>query len=275
MIVTTLFQVLVYPGLLWAGALALLLIAALGRSARGQNAIRRGLSALRGDGSLPHALSAVFALIALALLPWPASPWAATPNQDLWRLWAFIEGSFLVALLPGLLSSLPTMHRSATREAQIGVSGRAALWFAVLVGYAWTGDDLVDLAPLLLGAVAALFALPAAAGWQPFGDESGLGSGGADAHLPSADVGLARWARDLRSVLLIALIASVFVSAPQLPWWQQLALKVWLALAVALVGRGMRGGTVHRTLGGALRYCWLLVLPLAAIALAGRTWLVG
>lgn len=268
-----LFQIGVYPGLLWIAALTLILIAILGRSARGRHAIRNTWWALRGHGSLPHAFSALLALITLGLLPWPATPFAPIPTADLWRLWAFTEASFLVALLPGLLSSLPAVSRSAVREAQIGVSGRAALWLAVLVGYNWAGRTLYDLGPLLLGALAALLALPAAAGWQPFSGESGLGTGDTAAHLALDEIGVARWAHDLRSVLLIALIASVFVSAPQLVWWEQIGLKVWLALAVALVGRGMRDGTVHRTLQTALRYCWMIVFPLAAIALAGRIWL--
>lgn len=267
------FQVLVYPGLLWIVLLTLLLIAALGRSARGTQAIRRTWAALRGHGSLAHAVSIVLSLITIGLLPWPASPFAPMPNQDLWRIWALTEASFLAALLPGLLSSLPPVNRAAVREAQIGVSGRAALWIALLVGFNWSSETLLTLGPLLGGALAALLALAPAAGWQPFGGESGLGLGDANAHLPSSDIGVARWAYDVRSVLLITLIATVFVSAPQLGWWQQLALKVWLALAVALIGRGLRGGAVYRTLGSALRFCWLIVLPLAGIALAGRIWL--
>lgn len=215
-----------------------------------------------------------FALAALALLPWPQSPYGSLPNQDLWRLWALIEASFLVALLPGLLSSVPAMSRAAAREAQIGVSGRAALWIAVLAGYRWTGATITELGPLLLGAFAALLALPAAAGWQPFGGESGLGLGSADAHLAPRDVALAYLARDLRSVLLVTLIATVFVVAPAFVWWQQLGLKVWLAFATVLVGRGLYASTVHRTLPMALRYCWLVVVPLAVLAVAGR-FLVG
>jgi hypothetical protein len=270
---TLLFQALVYPGLLWITLLTLLLIAALGRSARGTQAIRRTLAALRGRSSLPHAVSIGLSLITIGLLPWPASPFAPMPGQDLWRIWSLTEASFLVALLPGLLSSLPTVNRAAVREAQIGVSGRAALWIALLVGYNWSSATLLTLGPLLIGALAALLALAPAAGWQPFGGESGLGLGDADAHLRPGDIGVARWAYDLRGVLLICLTASIFVSAPQFGWWQQLALKLWLALAVALIGRGLRGGAVYRTLGGALRFCWLIVLPLAAIAFAGRIWL--
>lgn len=272
---TTLFQLLVYPGLLWVSFVALVLIAALGRSARGSQAIRKTWLALRGVGPLPHALSIIFSFIALGLLPWTVTPFAPLPNQDLWRLWAFVEASFLVALLPGLMSSLPAVSRAAVREAQIGVSGRVALWIAVLVGLSWQGTDLLDLGPLLLGALAALMALPPAVGWQPFNGESGLGLGDADAHLAPEDIGVARWAQNLRAVVLIALVATVFVSAPQLVWWQQLGLKLWLGVAVALIGRGLRGGSVHRTLGVALRFCWMIVLPLAAIALAGRIWLGG
>jgi hypothetical protein len=268
-----LFQIFVYPGLLWSSTVALLLIAALGRSARGTHAIRHTLRALRGHGTLPHAVSIILSFGALALLPWPATPFAPVPALDIWRIWAFTEASFLAALLPGLVSSLPAANRATVRAAQIGVSGRAALWIALLVGLNWRGVDLFDLGPLLLGATAALFALPLAAGWQPFSGESGLGLDDAAVYLPPNDIGVARWAHDLRSILLIALIASVFVAAPQLPWWQQLALKLWLALAVALIGRGLRGSTVHRTLRVALRFCWLIVLPLAGIALAGRIWL--
>lgn len=265
-----LFQVVVYPGLLWISALATVLILALGRSARGTQAIRRTWRALRGQGSLPHALSIVLASIAIGLLPWPALPGIGAPNFDLWRVWAFTEASFLAAALPGALSSLPGASHAAVRGMQIGVSGRAALWIALVVGLGWSGQDVYDLLSLLFGALAALLALPIAANWQPFGGESGLGLGDADAHLPLEEIGMARWAYDLRSMLLILLIATVFVQAPQLAWWQQLGLKVWLALAVALIGRGLRGGAVYRTLGSALRYCWLVVMPIAALAVAGR-----
>lgn len=270
---TTLFQLLIYPGLLWVSLLTLVLIAALGRGARGTQAIRKTLRALRGNGSLPHAVSVVLSLATIGLLPWPASPFAPVPAVDLWRIWAFTEASFLVALIPGLMSSLPAPNQAAVRKAQIGVSGRAALWLALFVGLGWRGETLLELSILLMGAGAALLALPVAAGWQPFGGESGLGLGDADAYLKREELGVARWAEDLRSVLLITLIASIFVTAPGLTWTQQLALKVWLALAVALVGRGLRGTIVHRTLQNSLRYCWLFVLPLAAIALAGRIWL--
>lgn len=269
----TLLQIIVYPGLLWVSAVALLLIAALGRSARGTQAIRRTWLALRGQGSLPHALSIILSFITIGLLPWPAAPALAAPAFDLWRIWAFTEASFLTATLPGLLSSLPAMNRAAVRTAQIGVSGRAALWIVLVAGLGWAGQSVLDLLALLFGALAALLALPIAANWQPFGGESGLGLGDADAHLRAEDIGVARWGHDLRSVLLILLIATIFVQAPQLPWWQQLGLKVWLALAVALIGRGLRGGSVYRTLGSALRYCWMIVLPIAALALAGRIWL--
>jgi len=264
---------LVFPGLLWAVAVAALISGALGRTARLGNALRGLGGALRGNTSTIQLASAVLALVALALLPWPVPPGTATPSSDLWRIWALAEASFLVALLPGLVSPSPAAGRATVRVAQLGVVGRAALWAAVAVALAGRGEGWPGLLPLLLGAVAALLALPVAANWQPFGGEGGLGLGDAAAQLPAGAADLARLAADLRSALLVALLAVSFVQAPQLSWWQQLGLKLWLALAVALLGRGLRGTAVHRSVPEALRYCWLAVLPAAALAILAYAWL--
>jgi len=268
-----LFQLLVYPGLLWVGIVSLVLETALGRSTHREGTLSKTWQALRGHGSLAHAVSIVLGLVALGLLPWPATPAGPLPNFDRWRLWAFTEACFLAALLPGLTSSSPLMNRAAVREAQIGVSGRTVLWIALYSGLGATNTTVLGLIPTLVGTFVALCALPAAAGWQPFGGESGLGLGDVDAYLHPGDRVVAGWARDLRSILLIALVATVFVSAPQLVWWQQLGIKLWLALAVALVGRSLRGASIHRPIGDALQFCWRWILPSALLAVVSRIWI--
>lgn len=267
-----LLQYLVFPGLLWTAGVATLLGVALGRTAQLRPA-RWGRGLRPGDGSLAQLVSAALAFVALALLPWPAPPGAAMPSSDLWRIWALAETSFLAALLPGLVGRSPAGGRATVRTAQLGVVGRAALWAAVAVALGGRGEGWLGLAPLLVGAAAALLALPVAASWQPFAGEGGLGLGDAAAQLPGGAAELARLAADLRSALLIALVAVSFVQAPQLVWWQQLGLKLWLALAVALIGRGLRGAAVHRSTPQALRYCVLVVLPVAVLAILARVWL--
>lgn len=273
--VAVLFPLLIYPGALWCLLVAAILLAGFGGGERRRGGWRQAWRALHGRGSLPHALAIIFALIAISLLPWPQSPIGALPAWDVWRVWAWTEASCLAALLPGLASSLPAMSRAAVREAQIGVSGRAMLWIALLVGYRWNGTTPLELGVLLLAALVALLALPAAAGWQPFGGEGGLGLGESDAYLAPEDVPLARLARDLRGVLLALLVATLFIAAPHFSWWQQLMLKLWLAFAIVLVGRSLQSSTVRRSLPLALRFCWRLVLPLALLALAARLWLAG
>lgn len=264
----TLQTYLVFPGLLWTVAVAALITAALGRTARLGRALRGVGSVLGGQGSPAYLVSAVLALLTLALLPWPPPPGVAMPSADVWRIWALTEASFLAALLPGLVSPSPAAGRATVRAAQLGVVGRAALWAAIAVALAGRAEGWAGLAPLLVGAAAALLALPVAANWQPFGGEGGLGLGDAAAQLPAGAADLARLAAELRSVLLIMVLAVSFVQAPQLAWWQQLGLKLWLALAVALIGRGLRGTAVYRTLPEALRYCRLLVVPVTVLAVA-------
>ncbi len=271
---------LVYPGLLWTVAVAALITTAAGRTARllpaGRHvggALRSIGGTLRGQGSLAHLVSALLALIALALLPWPVPPGVPQLSSDLWRLWALAEASFLAALLPGLVSPSPAAGRATVRAAQLGVAGRAAFWAAVAVALAGGEGGWPGMVPLLAAAGAALIALPVAAGWQPFGAEGGLGLGDAAAQLPAAAANLARLAFDLRGALLVAAIAVWFVQAPQLVWWQQLGLKLWLALALALAGRALRGTAVHRTMPQALRYCVLIMLPVTVLAIVARAWL--
>lgn len=269
----TLSAYLLFPGLLWALVVAALIVSALGSSARLGSAWRGVGDTLRGGGSLAQLCSAALALWAIMLLPWPAPPGTPIPSSDLWRVWAIVEAGFLAALLPGLISSSPGGSRAAVRTAQLGVVGRAIVWAGVAIALGSRGEGWIGTVPLLLGATAALLALPVAANWQPFGGEGGLGLGDAAAQSPANSAELARLAADLRSALLVALLAVSFAQAPQLVWWQQLGLKLWLALALALLGRGLRGAAVHRTLPEALRYCWLTVLPVAVLAILARVWL--
>jgi uncharacterized protein YhhL (DUF1145 family) len=209
------------------------------------------------------------------MLPWPA-PWAPRRDFDLWLVWGIVEASALASVLPGLLSSSTTSSRAAVREAQLGFSGRLPIWLAaastLLVRNQAGAPRSIPLASaVVIAALAALLALPAAAGWPPFGTVV-LGRGATATssvdELSDQEAALAGWARRLLSIVWIALLATVFVPLPPLSWWAELLMRLGLIVAIASIARGLSGLAVQRTLPTALRWCWWIVLPLALAAVA-------
>ncbi len=135
------------------------------------------------------------------------------------------------------------MHRAAVHAAQISVAGRVALWVAVLA--ALGNNSPIALAP---AGAAVLVALPFAAGW-----------------LTTQALPQSSFLHAVHSILLIALVVSFMVNTPTLPWWQQLGLKLAAAMALASVGRRLRGKGIRRA-ETALRICFFVALPLAVLA---------
>ncbi len=259
---TIMFQILLYPGVLWVGALVVLLVSALGRAPQLRQLFHIIWQAMHGHHSLPHSLSIVSSATTIALLPWPSIPLVPVFNQDLWRIWALTEASFLVALLPGLASMHPTAHEAAMREAQVGVGGRVVLWVVLLTRPGRHSTDMLSVGLLLLGVCVALLALPFAANWHSSDHESYVDD-------PTL-LGAAGWAHNLHSMLLIALVATFLGTAPALPWWQHLGFKVGLALAIALLSKRLHNPALHQSAEAVLRFCFLVALPLAVLVLLGR-----
>ena len=263
------FSLLLYPGLLASLILSLLVGRLLEGPASGGRALRALGNALRGRASLSYIIAPALALIAIGSLPWPALPWQSPVRLEPWRLWALAEGSALAVILSGMASSSSLISRAAAREAQLGVSGRLPIWIGVAVVSAAPVDARLTAASLALAGLAALLAAPAAAGWPPFG---GAPLGPSSPYVPAqgvaADgpVALAQWARRLQAIFWLALLATVFVPLPALPWWVALPLRLLIMVALASIARGTRGLFVSHTLPSALRWCWWIALPCAVAA---------
>ena len=270
-ILLQLFSTLVYPGLLTALLLSVLVGRLLGGPASGGRALGGLPAALAGRRSFPLAASALLVLAALILLPWPR-PGALPPPApaDLLLLWALIEGSSILLVVPFFSSSSPAASRVATREAQLNLSGRIVIWIAAWVALS-AGVSATYPAALLLATLAVLLALPAAAGRPPFSYENSgaapvmpLGAG----TLTDEDAALLQWGRRLLSVFWLALLATIFVPLPGLAWWADAAMRIAILVALASAARGLRGLQVSRTLPAALRWCWWVALPCALLAVA-------
>ena len=271
-----LFAALIYPGALTALLLGLVVGRLLGVSTGGGRAFRGLLGAWSGGASLAYAAAVILALLALINLPWPNLPWQTRRTADPWLLWALVETSVIAAALSGLASSTPTASRVAVREAQLGVAGRLVMWIGAGTVLSArnaqalpAGDPL--LAALVVAALGALLALPAAAGWPPFSYEP-FGNTSVYAALGDEDAALAQLANRLLSVFWLALLATVFVPLPRFPWWVDLPMRLGIVAGLASIARGLRGRFVNRPLGASLRWCWGIALPclLVAVALLSR-----
>lgn len=258
-----LFALLVYPGLLLT-----LMLAVIFRVVAERQSMRRSAGRLVVSGQLLLGIaSMVLMAFGLALLPWPLHPAADWPWVGrLALLWVVIEGAFLLPLLPGLRSAAPLVVRAASREAQLGVAGRAIIWLsmglALSNGDAWLLLDLPGRAGLLL---AGLLALPAAAGIGPFGAERNLNLTGMEQGLDNTAAALLRFARTTRAAgLLAALIVASVHTVPTQPLF---ALLIMLALFVVVLLLLRQTVALPRlTLPAALRWCWWRALPLAVVA---------
>jgi hypothetical protein len=271
----TIFALLFYPGLLTSVLLALVVGRVLGGPASGGRAVAGLADAMAARGPIAHAAAVFLILLALGRLPWPGLPWQSRVAVDPWMLWGLVEGSAAAAVLPGLAAAAPTVSRAAVREAQLGLSGRLPIWIGLSVALEARGPSNATVFPpraaFGLAALAALLALPAAAGWPPFGYAATRNAAPAlasDYPLDDKQAALARWTRRLQSIFWLALLAIVFVPLPPLRWWSELLMRLGLIIALAALVRVSQGRFVNLTLPTALRWCWWLALPCALVAVA-------
>ena len=261
-----LFAVAVYPGLLFLVVLAIVIGRLLGGPGTGGRALGGLRGALRGEVSPALAGAALLALLALTRLPWPRPHWEPRAGVDVWILWALLEASALLALVPAWLSGEPIAGRAATRAAQLGASGRLPLWIAVAVAASLPDVPApVERVGVGLALLSALLALPAAAGWPPLHHDP-FGVGRVAATGSAEALALSAWTRRLWSIFWLALLATVFVPLPPLAWYGELLMRVAVVAGLALIVTGVDGLLVNRTLPAALRWCWWLALPCALAA---------
>jgi hypothetical protein len=253
--------ILLYPGL----ALALILALVFRWLAEGHAPRPRLRLPSLGPDTIAGLASILLAALALALLPWPlhpaaASRWIGSPLA----LWVAVESAYIAPLLPALLAPSALTARAAAREGQIGVAGRFVIWLAI-GALLWSGAGWLpaELPGRALAALAGLLALPAAAGVGPFGPEHSLSIAGAEGGLDEAAADLLRFARTLRgAALLAALIVAALAPAALRPPIT-LALIAAVFLVCALLLRRATAALPRLTLPGALRWCWWRALPLA------------
>jgi hypothetical protein len=262
-------SILIYPGLVLALALGLLL-GWLGerRLPLARPPSPRALLTL--DGAAASA-SMLLAGLALALLPWPYHLAASWPliGQPV-ALWCALEGSFWLAQLAGALAPAPLAARGAARELQMSAAGRCVVWLAIGCAlWGGAGWSLIALPGRLLVGLAGALALPAAIGAGPFGAELSLSAAGAEEGLDEGPAALVRLARQARGAALLAALA--VASAPRPPAaqpWASLLLIIALFAVAALLLRQMSAAMPRLTLPAALRWCWWRALPLALAGLS-------
>lgn len=274
-----LLALLAYPGLLSTVILTLLVVLIAQLAAPGGGLTRGIMSTLAGDGSALLLVAALAPAAAAALLPWPGSPLAGAWRLDrLWLVWAILELSYGLALLPGLQSPSPASMRAAMREAQLSAAGRVVFWVAIGVTV-WAGDWTWQSLPAhVLALLAATLALPSAAGWGPFAPERSIAPGGPEGDLSRAAAELAQWGRAVRTTVVTTLVP--VLALPHIPathWGFNLALVVVVTLILATIGRVMNGNSVRRPTLDGLRWCYTRALPLALLAgvavVLGNRWL--
>lgn len=258
------FALLLYPGLLLTLGLALL------HTTLTSGRLRLRLSvagaAWRSAEGLLNATSMVLAGLSLTLLPWPLHPIAPETGVWVWA-WAVLEAAFLLPLLSGLLIGAPLVARAASREAQMGVAGRALLWLALGVGLLlYDNWSPVALPAHVLAALAAILAFPAAIGWGPFAAETSITPGGTEHGLDSATTTLAYAARVVRTTALLAASLVALLPWEVLPAWVGLPLLLAVFAAVSVVLRRLTGKLPRLPLPDALRLCWWRALPLGVAA---------
>lgn len=210
---------LAYPGLV--ATLALTVLFTVLANERIQLPTASHVQALRSTEGMVSLASILFAIWAVALLPWPLHPAPLLPWVDHpIALWALIEASFLAPALLGVLTNSPFATRANLREVQMGVAGRCVVWIAI--GSAlWLPIDwsIASLPGRGLLWLAGLLALPAAIGYGPFGAERNLSPAGAEAGLDGPTSGLLQGARAVRgSALLLTLIVASLAWSPVPPW---------------------------------------------------------
>lgn len=264
MLTQIIISLLIYPGLLLALGLSLLYtITVTGRLRLHRGAIG---ATWRSSEGLLYTTGIVLTGCALALLPWPLHPVQLGRGVWLWS-WALFEGAFLLPLVPGLLANTPTVVRAASREAQIGVAGRALLWLALTAGLLFPFDQqLVILPAYLLIVLAAIFAFPAATGWGPFAAETTITPGGGAYGLDAGTTSLAAAARTIRMVGLLAASLIALLPRTVIPPLAGVLLFVAVFVGVSVLLKRMTGQFPRQPLPELLRICWWRTLPLALAA---------
>lgn len=256
------FTWLIYPGLSWLVVLVLGVGRIAGGPASGGHALRGILAALAGRAPAARAAAVICAALALLCLPWPALPgygrWQAHP----WAMWALIEASALLSILPGLTGS-PGESRAAVRELQMGVSARLPLWLVTSALLLARPGDTPGPAVLLLALIVGLLVVPVAAGWAFFDRISVPGN----AMLSETEAALVHLCWRVRTIFWLALLATVFVPVPPLGGWIEAVVRLGVVILGAALVRRVRGRLVTVSLPVALRWCWWLALPCAVAAL--------
>ncbi|MBA3944241.1 MAG: hypothetical protein H0X37_06710 [Herpetosiphonaceae bacterium] len=248
--------VLLYTGILWVVVLIVVMGLVHGRL----GLLIRGIVGL-GQAATPLSwLGAVAAqATALALLPWPMAA-AGAPRPNLWLLWGLIEASQLLWLLPALSHADPQINRLATREAQLTMAGRAALWLGVSV--AWSAALEGNVVARAVATVAGLLALPLALNWPPFGPAK---PSAWTKSLPRPTHPVAALLLTLRETTLLALAATFMVVVTGVAMPLATLAQVITIIALAAIGRGLRGTVVEQRLHWGLRWWWNLLVPLAVV----------
>lgn len=263
------FDWLVYPGLAWLVVLVLVVGRIAGGPGSGGQALRGMLAALFGRASAARAIAVICGTLALLTLPWPGLPgqtsWQARP----WAMWALIEASAVLSLLPGLMAG-PVASRAAVREFQLGISARLPLWLAVSALLLARPGDAPQPAVLLLVLIVGLLALPAAGGWAFFDGQAVAGAGALWSLLSEMEAALMHLYWRVRTIFWLALLATVLAPIPRTGDWIELLLRSGVIVAGAMLVRGGRGTLVVVPLPVALRWCWWVALPCAVAAVVLR-----
>ena len=253
------FDLLVYPGLLWL----LLLVLGVGRiaggPASGGQAVRGMVEALAGR-LRASAIAVACVTLALLCLPWPGLPGRSGWEPRPWAMWALVEVSALLLLLPGLAGT-SAASRAAVRELQMGVSARLPLW--LVTSLLLLPGSSPSPAILLLALLAGVFALPVAGRWWIF-DSSSLPG---DVMLSEMEAALLQLHGRVHTIFWLALLATVLVPLPHVDPWIELLLRGGIIITGAALVRVARGRFVTATVPVALRWCWWLALPCAVAAL--------
>ncbi len=211
------------------------------------------------------AASVILIGVGLIGLPWPWHPW---PQRYGWLItWALIEVTVWLTLLPALQAGAPRLVRAATREAQIGMAGRAVLWAVVAPGL--TSSDAVtawSLAGHLLVLLAGLVTLPAALNWGPFGPEPSLGPQGVIGGLATRPATALIFAGDARSAALISAVWLAGTPREFVPAWATLLIVSAGGIATALALSWLTGRVPRLSVPAALRSILIWSGSLAILA---------
>lgn len=263
--VRAIVSLLIYPGIIFVLVLGYF-----------YTTLYQGRPALRGEVAravwrssegVLYGASVLLAAYGSALIPWPLNSVTASMWGWLWA-WAAFEGAFLLPLLPALFSSVPPVVRAASREAQMGIAGRALLWLALTVALLLPPGLSATILPAYVLAVAgAVFAFPAAIGWGPFGTETSITPGGVEIGLDRPTLVLGQAVRTIRTAALLACSLLALFPHTLLPNLIKLFVLAALFSGAVLLLRRFDGHMPRLPLPHALRICWWRALPPGIAAL--------